>query len=632
MQSLDKNSVSQLGFRNTIRGLWQKLPLFAAAAIAMLVLTTLDRAKTNYEILRGSGSFEIDQEFLDTLYPEATAQQSAAMNAVTIDYSLLRSWLNEPYRFKYQKFANNRALLDALAAKAMVEKETRRGSLEKKRGELEEEKQNLGKELSKLKARSKLRTTIENQIKDKTIENECFDFEIDQLEPDFKRTTNYVYTTFGDKLPNVLFGMQGRAPGWRDDLLKPILNEQSSLNVVYQVFRLTALIIVVLSFVFILVMLIQQSPFSGDTDTVSTQLRTLISLKSAGVAGEIAKTAIISVTALGVGTAVFMGATSPDTPPGPPYPYRPGSETIRERVRDVLFPNSGGDVVWNPVAEEYFLQTLLSEQYRNSYFYDLRRYTNGSQTPTIKFDPTILPAPVGVRVVRGGDNQALLVELNKLITKVNSASDLTSIKLQIATLQADLARLNQPNCQCQEKLDEISKRIETLNKIIGGNAIPLTPTPSPSPSPSASPSPSTDSSSAKNPTPTPTPPPTLSILDSLTKTTSALDVIKDELKAMRADNLNKLGASSRNFGTRTGELFGSEHYLVTEQVYLALEALLQGDVKYAALVKTLQNMKNQPPLKKGKFLSALRNGKTEDQLKDFKPWERVILNYARLRR
>src|SRR5690348_6424836 len=70
-----------LGFDDTVAGLKRKLPLFAAAADAMLILTLLDGVKANYDIRTGSARsyLVISDEFLKTLNPEA-AKQEAAVN------------------------------------------------------------------------------------------------------------------------------------------------------------------------------------------------------------------------------------------------------------------------------------------------------------------------------------------------------------------------------------------------------------------------------------------------------------------------------------------------------------------------------------------------------------------------
>jgi len=640
---------------NTLQGLWGKLPWFFAAVAAMLILTSLDSVRTNYDIRAGSAGrpIEISDEFLKELKPksitsreekeakaaalkksESTAKQETEVKIeepVTTQPTdeTLWKWLSEPYRFRYQKFANRRALLDALAAKAMVVTGEGQAALRKQREEALEKQKKLEEEAS-VASRNGI-TPKAAEIEEAAKVKKDIDDKIAQLDKGLGVTTTYVYTTFSDSLPQVLLTVQHRKPGLLDDLLSPILNEQSSLSVVYQVFRLTALIVLILSFVFILVMLIQHTPFAGETETVSTQLKTLISLKSAGVAGEIAKTAIISVTALGVGTAIFVGATAPDTSAVPRVAGNPGSsvsETIRERFREIVLPYPGGQTISDPVAEEYFLQTLFSERNRYSYFYDLRQSNNGPSPPPPNFNPTILPAPVEVRMFPGGDSQALPDELRKLVTKVNSASDLTQIKLQIAALQTALLRLNTPDCQCKEALSGIAAKLETLNSAIGGNiphpATTASPTPSPSPS---TPSPTTIGSPASTPTPTP------SILGRLGKTVEALDAIEKDLKGIRADNLSKVGPSTRNLATRTGQLFGSEYYLVSEQTYLALEDLLKGHSNYDAFTGALTMMKNtQPPLEKGRFLSTLRKAMTKAEQEALKPWEKIILSYARLRR
>ncbi len=665
MENPRTKSLFREALDNTLQGLWRKLPWFFAAVAAMLFLTALDSVRTNYDIRAGSAGrpIEISDEFLTALKPESITKRekkpppptnpASAANSETeakakrpgepdtIEETLWK-WLNEPYRFRYQKFANRRALLDALAVKAMVVTGELQAPLRKQKEETLEKLKGLEEEVSVAKAQGRTpKVEIDKDLVSRTNEIGRLDNQIAQLDESLVTTTKQVYYSFADSLPKVLLTAQHRKLGMLDDLLSPILDEQSSLNVVYQVFRLTALIVLILSFVFILVMLIQHTPFAGETETVSSQLKTLISLKSAGIAGEIAKTAIISVTALGVGTAVFVGATAPATSAVTQIGGNPGSsvsEKVRERFRETLFPYPEGQTVSNPVAEEYFLQTLLSERNRYSYFYDLRQFNNGPPLPVSSFNPTILPAPVEVRTVVIPDgsrallngSQALLTELRTLVTKVNSASDLTQIKLQIAALQADLTRLNAPDCQCKDALSAIASKLEALNTTIGGNA--SQPSPRASPTPSSSPATASTTTTA-SPALRQVATPRVSILGTLKVTAEALDAIAKDLKATRADNLIKLGSSSRNLGTRTGQLFGSEYYFVSDQTYLALEGLLKGSVNYNAITTALTRMKQtQPPLKKDEFLRALRGAITKAEQEAIKPWEKVILNYARLHR
>ncbi len=638
MRSPQTKSIFRHGVDNTRRGLLRKLPLFFFAGAAVFILTQLDGVKTNYELVKGSAgrSLEISDDFIEKLETEAQTEREKTLGR---DEQLKRklmdetmeNWLRESYRFKYQKFANHRALLDALAGKARVAKDEGQALLEKTKAETQERNSKLGEELKARNVRSDRRAAIYQITVAGTQQIGYLDAHIVQLEPALRERTEYVYTTFSRQLPKVLLNVQGRQPGMLDELMTPILNEQSSLNVVYHVFRLTALIILILSFVFILVMLIQHSPFSGETETVSGQLRTLFSIKAAGVGGEIAKTAIISVTALGVGTAVFVGATAPDTAAvsRAANTNPAGLGTVRERFRDVLFPDPGGQIILDPVADEYFRQTFFSERNRNSYFYDLRQLVSPQPSP-LEFSPTILPAPIEVRtvVVPGGNSQALLNELTRLVRTVNSATDLTPIRNQIDALRLEIdalkiAAVNKPDCQCKDAINAIAEKIDALNATIGG-------TPKPNPTTSPSPSPSTTLPPNVSPTPTPTPPPP-SILSTLKTTADALDAIDKDLKAMRADNLIKLGSSRKNLATRVGQLFvGSKYYFVSEQTYLALQAFLQGNPHYDAFTTALTKMKMQPPLKKNQFLRTLRNFLMDSEQKALKPLEKEILNHARL--
>ena len=640
-----QKTVIDFVYRKTLWGLLRKLPLFIVAALAMWLLTTLDRVRVTHGITNGGDgetAFEIDDRFLESAH--------------SVDEPL-KGWLKDSERFKYHRFSNQRELLDALAAKAIVVRDTEASPFVKERKRLTERLEEADKDLAQAKQklnnvalRKRQKFRQEKLIKDKEADIndtknqlETNEQKIKSLDAPLQSTRFAVYETFKEQLPKILLKAENRKVGFFDDLVgDSLVDNKNSLHVIYHVFRTTALIVVILSFVFILVMLFQQLPLAGGAETVTDHLKALISVKSGGVGGEIAKTAIVSVTALGVGTAVLVGTNTVSVKSA----GNPPVETPETRVKGSYFPPI--EIGWDPVSKEYFQQLLMSGGDVNSTYlsYLRQNISNGSQEP-ITFSPNIdVPEAVvfHTRVADTAGTQAILEQLKVLIAQFKTTPEIEALKNKITIIEAQLKDLSKADCKCDEALQAIADHLHKLRESIGGPLVtnlnissspdpvltPVAPSPSPVPSPGQNPHP--------GPSPTPTQPD--SVIGVLKSTAAALDQIDRDLKAIRADALVNRSSNSGNLLSQAGRVFGSESYLVTDHVSQELNEVMKGNTNRKAFTDALEEMKRQAPLEKKKFLKELRNQLTKNAndnqkkslLDSLKPWESVILSYARMRR
>jgi|GEM_PF-6605854 len=581
--------------RNTFYGLLSKSSLFVVAAIAVYALATLDRTKANFD------------------YPKTALNSAFTINngfRESVKVPLVKSWLEGP--FNGQQFSNQRALLDALAAHAL-----RRDSEE--RDPLVSEQISLARDLARLR-------TLQSQRKEDysadiiRIESSIFDnaARIHKLDADLRQAQYDIYVQFGNNVPTLLRSQAPPAGFW-DNLLNPFLDERRSLYVVYQVLRATALVILVLTIVFILVMASQRLPLPNVGETLSERLRTIVPSASAGATGEVAKTAIMSLAVVGIGTAVIIGGGGFDF----------GQGSMSQRLVSSLpsqgqwsTSENGSPASQNAVSLYlYRLSQSRIESYQTQFALsaDLLFRPKVDFNPSLDFNPNLDFTP---RLVFPQTVSVELKQLDEILRKLGPSPPLDELRKKIEALELRLANIKPGECKCDEFLRQISENLKNLNNVIGGASATPTPTITPGVTTSATPSPS--------PTPdaSPTPPPN-TILSNLTMVSGRLDEIQRQLSTIGNDaRVNQLG-DKRNLYTRIGRLFTREHYLVTEQAYQSLSGMLSVDPDNSRIIAALQKMKGKPPMKKSDFIKALREGADRQTLK---PWEKMILIYSRLPR
>ena len=605
-------TVRSLAYRRTCSGLRHKLPIFLIAAIAGLSLSVLDRSKTSYETARNT-PLEINEEFV----------QAAKQGTWT-------KHLADPYHFKYQKYSNQRELLDALAAKAIAADAIYQSKLESERLELADKHEREKAELNQkvLQAR-KTKADVERQREaltsvssrrnakarkldrdleaaNKTIadnEQKLEDLKqrydddlkriadnMTQLAQESSKKIDGIYNDFGADLPRVVLLVQNKPQGLFDKLLKPFLDEKSSLFIVFQIFRITSLIVLALSFVFVLAMVLRQLPLATGSDTLTDQIKGLLSLRPVGSNQELAKSAILSVAALGVGTAVVVAGNS-----------------INDKANRALeIASASGS------ASPFNSNLLMRDAYygrNNTYNSSTNRESN--PLPPV-FSPTnnvTSPQPV-VRIVEVADRagtRALVAELNAIASR--PLTELATLKTTVSKAQQDISEIKDGLRGFGEKASQANASLTTigtsLQKISANNLDCCN-----------------DQASHWN------------------EVNSKLNLISNNIDGMRGDNLVRtLKSDGRNLFSRASQLFGSESFAVSDQAYRALKALLPQSEEFAPILKALDNSKANPPAGKRTFLQNLRaatkaeaKSEAKDALLNLKHWEALILSYTRLPR
>jgi hypothetical protein len=147
------------------------------------------------------------------------------------------------------------------------------------------------------------------------------------------------------------------------EILQPTLDEKSGLYIIYQIFRISFIVIIVFSLIVMIALLLRTLLVTDSAATFTEQARALISGKEMAVAGA-ARAAVISVAALGVGTAVATGvAISSNRPTVSETPTDQGSkyELALNRQR----PNRGG-ALNQSLTQEELLNALQTYQAFNT--------------------------------------------------------------------------------------------------------------------------------------------------------------------------------------------------------------------------------------------------------------------------
>jgi hypothetical protein len=143
-----------------------------------------------------------------------------------------------------------------------------------------------------------------------------------------KCSTDYIaadeksYRATQDKVANV-YGFLKKAPlkkigaelagrqermGFFQALLRPTLDEQSGLYIIYQILRLSLVVIIVFALISIVVLLLRTLMLGDGAKTVTDQATSFIGSGRGGLA-PVGKAAVITVATLGLGTAVAAGVS-----------------------------------------------------------------------------------------------------------------------------------------------------------------------------------------------------------------------------------------------------------------------------------------------------------------------------------
>lgn len=595
--------------RSVFLGLRKKLPLFIVAGIAFYVITALDRAKTSYDIKHDNGSagpITIDE----TLLGDQSVHKLHRSDLHTAGQEKCpEEWLKSPALLKYRKFATQRTLLDALADTASSQYGRELTDFDARQRDRKDQLAKIREAQSGHKTDTKEWREKEeeaNQIKrvDADAGNRE-DFRVKAL-ANLQTQYSIIYNDFGPALPDTVSRVQQRSTVFIDKLLWPLMDEGKSVHIVFQVFRTTALIIIILTFIFIFVLAIQLLPFADGTGTTSDQLKSLISLKSIKAKGEVVKTAIIGVTAVGVGTAVVVGARAVDTSR---KTAEPAASVMSAGPFALRWPN--GFIGQSNINAAYYRDLAL---FSELLFERITREQITREHQTTLLKPNIqVPAPVVISrtVVDSRGINLILDELKNIVTKLPATTDVSSISKSIDSLKVTLQTANRPvDCNCQAALTSIKDSLDRMGKAIGTPPGPVTST-------SSSVTSSVASASPDNAT----------LISNLAAAVQSINKIEADIKAaLDADRLRDR-PDGRNVLNRTDDfIFGAEYYAISQ---LAYDELIKS---FPALTPVFARMKMLPPQRKSDFRKALHNEIKVQNLTKFlsKVGEARILERAKL--
>ena len=560
--------------------------------------------------------------------------------------------LRHPYHFKHQKFADQRALVDAMAARAAAEgadqmavfererrqtfesherakadlrkkEEAERARLDKLEAEFNRKEAEIkGGRLSpkrkeaQLKRLGEQRGEVAEQLKNVADELNAAELKfrqdmdanqkkIDDLLGATTTKVDAIHNTFSkDVLPKAVLRVQNRE-GWQAAVLpklKPVLDQGGSLHVIYQIFKITALLLLILSFLFVFVMAFRQLPLAGGSDELTDQLKGLIALKQGGGgAQEVARAAIFSVAAVGVGSAAVVAGNS-----------------IDRAIRGPVVATAGVSTEVAADGDPFLRAAYDSRRYafNPTYRSNLTNVGDPQPTPDYNFSPTNnvnVPAPE-VRILAVSDHagtNALLTRIQTLNTQVQQLSSVTTLREDLTAVQKDvseiksghLTKVGDEAAKANTTLGDINK---TLNRMSADNS-------------------AWHAASGKQ----------------MSDTNNKLGLLGAGIDGLRRDALHMTPRSDgRNFFTRAGQFFGGESFVVSGRSYETLRSLLSQGPENDRIVQALAQLKSAVPSDKGKFLDRLRQetargltgAEKDDALKRLKRWEDVILSFTRLSR
>lgn len=384
-----RSAVNRSARASVCSGIKEKFAFFFIAFVSFIVLTWLDGTKARYDIRH-------DKNNASTIYVNNDFIKELNIAEERMD---VKEWLQNPAYFKYHQFANQTEFVNALGARAAAEY-----------------------------------TRLQAENRDTQKSKELMDT--------FHSQSDFIHQRIRSDLPRVMLELRNQPGGRLDPLFDPVLNEGNSLNIIFQVMRMTTLVIIVLSFVFIVVMAFQMLPFASGATTASDHLRSLISLKGAAAAGEVAKVAIIGVTAVGVGTAVVVGGQA------------------LQGAGNALVSSSPGNGSSGPgnLQPTYTIQPPTVNTP-----HPIEINVPDIEIPEIKVPEIKVPQATVLdrSTVITRDTATILAQLRAVIQALPTAKEVTELKTRVEMLQNNLLRPNTA-CNCAEALKAIKESIDKL--------------------------------------------------------------------------------------------------------------------------------------------------------------------------
>lgn len=454
------------------------------------------------------------------------------------------------------------------------------------------------------------RNAITNQ-KDNSARFKFLKEEIAGVDREAQEQINAVYLKIKPNLGQLIEASPG-ALGKDNSLLgsfnpRSVLNESSGIHVVYQTLRTTFVLVLVFGLIFFLILLFRPVPyFSSVTDQLMGHAGELFK-RSDGAGAQVAKSVLVTASALGIGAAVAVAGSNSVNPKvhvaGENYiesydPYREGQRGWAGPNGRNGEPGASGLMGAPGQQGGTGLQGATGQQGING-----QNGENGVVLHEFKLsEPLVYPSPI---TVQGPSSVSL---------------DPGSIKLLVEGLKQPVVTTSTIPPEWERRISEIA------TPLIAGQLKVL------------------DEGFTKR---TDLLTNRLDILDQWRitfgpATLTELGHLKDDLTAtkttvedLRANSLERLqNSGGRGIVTRTKQALESDQHFVTSQSLTALTSIMRTpSPEVATILAKLSSLIGSPPMKESEFMKRLRQDHTEknDSVgKAIDKWKPIILKYTRM--
>lgn len=649
-----RSAVSRAAAQQTFEGLRRKVPFFVVIAFACAGLYVLDSAKSKYDAAQ-KAPVVVDQDFVGIAASRLPADARDVLRDINkLSYSSFKDGaeftgaLGQVVDSEYARRVRDLDAREETARKLHDEKVMRYDKEEfeiKALGDLDGGSRAVRFESLRKKfaddrglpvSRFAAEEDLLSQLKaDRELAKKEHDDSQKRVTPqrlalnaEIEGRKRRIYQDFSQSLPTIVTEYKKRkAPdGFFDGPLRLTLDETSSLNVIYQIFKVASMVILVLTLIAIIALVMRALLSPESAGAFTEQASRLVSFTPGSSAGNITRMAIASVAALGVGTAaVVTGSSINDKASRALETANAAASEVRgtsPHARPTFLTPAGGK---GPRACCYLPNAggAVPAGGGNGDGGDVNINEQDGPAPTASPNIIVNPStanieapPVIVRLVpfpAGGGRSPDLRQLSLSLSALSS--NVTKLQGEVQNLNTE--GLNTLRTETVQKLGAIEGRLDNvsgLNATLGtiGRSLQNISTAT------------TDGHAVQG--------------TNLQGVNATLRELGGKIETLHNDYLAGPPASGgRNLATRTKQLFGSERFLVSEQAYRALENLIAD--KGHPVLKSLAEIKAaREPLTKSQFRKKLKqpaDAATRALLEDkamrefLKKWEPVIFSYTR---
>jgi hypothetical protein len=470
------NSLSlRLALSQRSQSMARKLPIVAFAALACYGLYYLDSAKKGFDEAKSRPLF-IDEKFKSRLQAEVAAKDGADQawpqiaNLISVNqYSTQEDFINKVAdqisRTAETKEFVAQAAFKGCIAKALPNTVAATGANESAPGNEETQKQAQPVDPDKcsddyIAARAKTYTDAQDKIA----------IVYRYLKPlNLKRIRENLDD---EETKSKGAGAVVIEKSYLEASLQPILDDKSGLYVIYQVFRMSCVVIIVFTLIAFVALLLRALLLTDGVKVVTERATALIGGGGSAIPN-IAKTAIVSVAALGVGTAVVAGVTINNKADqalaqvenGAGGPGKTGSRWFRSSSGASRGPGGLGGVgglgLGGPggpggltTVGHYDSENTQYDYSRGDSFYDIsdKRTTENTTSlpPVVQVFPRIHVAAPGATKTEVGLSADLTAKMRTYFDSQTQANNLSTAL--VTDIKSSLESLTQVNKELSSKL------------------------------------------------------------------------------------------------------------------------------------------------------------------------------------